>query len=93
VGAAAPSVGAASGAGGGFSYTPELGAVDAFLRSPNATYPLVGQKSIVRVQSAFDDRDGRPCRVIEQTVTIAGAPVRATGTVCQRPDGRWMLVP
>jgi hypothetical protein len=47
----------------------------------------------VRVRSAFHDRHGKPCRIIEETVMIAGQSVRATATVCQQSNGRWSLVP
>jgi surface antigen len=53
----------------------------------------MGENSTVRVRSAFHDRHGNPCRVIEQTVTIAGQIVRATATVCQQSNGSWALVP
>jgi surface antigen len=54
---------------------------------------LVGQKSTVTVQSAFVDRHGQTCRIVEQTVIIAGEKVKASGTMCLQPDGRWALVP
>jgi surface antigen len=34
---------------------------------------------------------GQDCQVVEQSVFIAGQLVRATGTVCRQPDGRWAL--
>jgi hypothetical protein len=34
---------------------------------------------------------GRSCFVVEHTVTIAGAAVAATGTICPQLNGRWAL--
>jgi surface antigen len=45
----------------------------------------------VIVRSTFRNAAGRPCRVIEEIVTIEGKKVRASGTVCRQRDGRWVL--
>ena len=39
----------------------------------------------------FRDAQGKPCRVIEQTISISGRKTEATSTMCQQPDGRWVL--
>jgi hypothetical protein len=76
-------------AGGGFAYTPELSAIEAFLRSPRAIHPARKPKVIVR--STFVNAIGQPCRVVEETVAIDGEEVRASGTVCQRANRRWAV--
>ncbi|HJT08021.1 MAG TPA: hypothetical protein VJ747_13905, partial [Stellaceae bacterium] len=67
---------------------------DAFLRSLAAIRPSAqtAQRQDTRVTSAFTNRLGQPCRVVEQDVWISGAPVRATGTVCEQPNGVWALM-
>ncbi len=94
--AASGTAGAASGAGsgsgaagGGFAYTPELSAIEAFLRSSRAIHSAHEPKVIVR--STFVNAIGQPCRVVEETVTIDRKKVRASGIVCQRANGRWAL--
>ncbi len=39
----------------------------------------------------FRDVQGKPCRVVEQTISINGQKAQATSTMCQQPDGRWVL--
>jgi surface antigen len=70
-------------------------AIRAFLESPAATRVAAGRstENDVEVVSYFNDARGRDCRVVEQVVTIGTQPVRARGTVCQDPGGRWALVP
>jgi len=46
----------------------------------------------VRGIADYKNAQGQTCRIIEQTVLIAGQRVRATGTMCQQPDGRWTLI-
>jgi len=93
-GAAGSAAGTAAGsAPGGATYSSDLSVIDAFLRSPRVTYPLDGQQSTVSVQSPFVDRLGQTCRIVEQRVIIAGEQVKASGTMCLQPDGRWALVP
>ena len=45
----------------------------------------------MRIIRGFSNNLGQPCRVVEQIVIINGQRVRATGTVCQQPDGRWAI--
>ena len=47
----------------------------------------------VRIIRGFSNNLGQPCRVVEQTVVINGQRARATGTVCQQPDGYWAMAP
>jgi surface antigen len=68
-----------------------MSALDAFLRSPDATHAESGTVGKAVVLSAFTNDLGQACRVIEQRVFIAGQRVHATGTVCRQPDGRWLL--
>ncbi|HZB91705.1 MAG TPA: hypothetical protein VE397_09705, partial [Stellaceae bacterium] len=94
-GAGAAAAGGDGGGGGGFAYTPEISALEAFLRSPAATHPLLAvapDQQQVRVIAEFRNATGQSCQVVEQRVFIGGARVRATGTVCQQPDGRWALM-
>ena len=67
--------------------------MEAFLRSPRATHATVAQDEPqqVRIIRGFSNDQGQPCRVVEQTVVINGQRVRATGTVCQQPDGHWTI--
>jgi hypothetical protein len=66
-----------------------------FLASPEATRvaPGRGIDNTAVVKAVYTDRAGRPCRVVEQSVTIDGETVRARGTICRLPGGRWALVP
>jgi surface antigen len=66
-----------------------------FLASPVATRvaPGRGANNTAVVKAVYTDRAGRLCRVVEQRVTIDGETVRARGTICRLPDGRWALVP
>jgi surface antigen len=67
--------------------------LEAFLRSPQATHATVAldEPQQVRIIRGFSNEQGQPCRVVEQTVVINGQRVRATGTVCQQPDGHWTI--
>jgi surface antigen len=66
-----------------------------FLASPVATRvaPGRGANNTAVVKAVYTDSAGRPCRVVEQRVTIDGETVEARGTICRLPDGRWALVP
>ena len=33
------------------------------------------------------------CREFHQTISVDGKPVKASGTVCQQPDGSWRIMP
>jgi surface antigen len=70
-------------------------ALRAFLVSPVATRVAQGQsaKTDLAVVSSYNDKSGRPCRIVEQTVTINSQRVRARGTVCEGAAGQWALVP
>jgi surface antigen len=63
------------------------------LRSPRAVHTAVVQDEPqqVRIIRGFSNKDGQPCRVVEQTIVINGQRVRATGTVCQQSDGQWTI--
>jgi surface antigen len=52
----------------------------------------MAQRQQTRVTSAFTNRLGQPCRVVEQEVWIGGEPVKASGTVCEQPNGVWALM-
>jgi surface antigen len=39
----------------------------------------------------FRNQRGLVCRVVKQTIKIEQAPQSAEATVCQQPDGQWML--
>jgi hypothetical protein len=52
-----------------------------------------GARNTAVVKARYTDAAGRPCRLVEQSVTIDGETVRARGTICRMPDGRWALVP
>jgi surface antigen len=66
--------------------------LEAFARSPAATRTATATSSEqLRILSGFRNAEGQPCQVVEQTVLISGQRVRATGTMCQQPDGRWVL--
>jgi surface antigen len=47
--------------------------------------------ALALISLAPNHRLGQPCRVVEQTVTIAGEAVQAMGTLCRRIGGRWIL--
>ncbi|HKW55025.1 MAG TPA: hypothetical protein VJO12_15135, partial [Stellaceae bacterium] len=76
------------------AWTPELAARDAFLRSLAATRPStqIAQRQDARVVSAYTNRLGQPCRVVEQDVWIGGESVKASGTVCEQPNGVWAVM-
>ena len=42
-----------------------------------------------RVIMQFKNQRGQDCDIVRQTVTIAGRPAEATGTMCRRFDGYW----
>jgi surface antigen len=51
------------------------------------------QRQQVRVVSSFRDGRGQLCQIVEQNVQLAGGErVRASGKMCQQPNGRWTLV-
>jgi surface antigen len=56
-------------------------------------HPMVGvaQTERARIISSFTNSEGQPCRVVEQSVFISGRRVRATGTMCEQPNGVWTL--
>jgi surface antigen len=66
-----------------------------FLASPVATRVAAGRgaRNTAIVKALYTDAAGRPCRLVEQSVTIDGQTVRARGTICRMPDGQWALVP
>jgi len=66
-------------------------AIEAFLRSPAATHASAAQGQEVEVISGFRNAHGQSCRVVQQTVIIAGQNVHATGTMCQEANGSWTL--
>lgn len=39
----------------------------------------------------FRNALGQPCRMVEQTIVVNGQKTAATSTMCQQPDGRWVL--
>jgi hypothetical protein len=39
----------------------------------------------------FRNALGQPCRMVEQTIVVNGQKTNATSTMCQQPDGRWVL--
>lgn len=41
------------------------------------------------VAGPASEQAGRPCRPIEQTISIDGKLERAAGVACRRPDGVW----
>jgi len=67
----------------------------AFLASPVATRVAAGRSAgnTVVIKALYTDAAGRPCRVVEQSVMIDGATVRASGNICRMPGGQWALVP
>ena len=71
-----------------------MSVLEAFLRSPAATHPAVavaqGDQQ-VRVVSDFINAAGQHCNVVEQSVLVVRERVRASGTLCQQLDGRWVL--
>jgi len=85
--------GGVSSAAAGAGARDALFAQDAFLQSAVATRaaPGVAEHERVRVISVFTDEKGRPCRVMEQRVSISGQQVKAIGTICRGADGRWAL--
>jgi surface antigen len=52
----------------------------------------MAQRQNARVTSAFTNRLGQPCRVVEQDVWIGGETVKASGTVCEQPNGVWAVM-
>ena len=51
------------------------------------------QDEQARVISSFRNARGQTCHVVEQKVWLSGGErVRASGTMCQEGDGRWVLV-
>jgi surface antigen len=69
-----------------------MSALEAFLRSPAATHWYAVQpQQQVQVIRRYRNAAGRSCQVIRQSVFISGMTVKAIGTVCQQPDGRWAL--
>jgi surface antigen len=46
----------------------------------------------VQVVRRYQNAAGRSCQVVRQIVSISGMTVKAIGTVCQQPDGRWAFV-
>jgi hypothetical protein len=39
----------------------------------------------------FRNALGQPCRMVEQSIVVNGQKTDATSTMCQQPDGRWVL--
>ena len=58
--------------------------------SGNAIYSETDLQKMPFVMG-FRDAQGKPCRVVEQTISISGHKAQATSTMCQQPDGRWVL--
>jgi len=58
--------------------------------SGNAIYTEADLQKLPFIMG-FRDAQGRPCRVVEQTISISGQKAQATSTMCQQPDGRWVL--
>ena len=54
--------------------------------------PDSGRAGSVVAGPAYD-RESRPCRPFEQTLTIDGQLERAKGVACRRPDGTWDVQP
>jgi surface antigen len=52
----------------------------------------MAQRQNAHVTSSFTNRLGQPCRVVEQDVWIGGEPVKASGTVCEQPNGVWAVM-
>jgi len=55
--------------------------------------PDSGRAGSVVAGPATEQQAGRPCRPIEQTISIDGKLERATGVACRRPDGIWEVQP
>jgi hypothetical protein len=51
------------------------------------------QQQQPRVIAHFKNAAGQECEAFEQPITIDGKSQRASGTVCQRADGRWVIAP
>lgn len=58
--------------------------------SGNAVYTETDLQKMPFVMG-FRDAEGKPCRVVEQTISIGGRKAQATSTMCRQPDGRWVL--
>jgi hypothetical protein len=58
--------------------------------SGNAIYTETDLRKMPFIMG-FRDALGKPCRVVEQTISIGGHKAQATSTMCQQPDGRWIL--
>jgi hypothetical protein len=72
----------------------DIAAINAFLDTPLAVHVAVeGPPPVVRVVAVYRGPGGRPCRRVEETVTIQGRRAHAWGNVCQRSSGRWALTP
>lgn len=46
-----------------------------------------------RVVVQFRNEAGQACRVLQRIIVIDGVRHSATGTICQRADGRWVISP
>lgn len=51
------------------------------------------QQQRPRIIAHFKNAAGQECESFEQPITIDGKEQRASGTVCQRADGRWVIAP
>lgn len=54
--------------------------------------PDTGRAGSVVAGPAYD-KDGRPCRPFDQSISIDGQLERASGVACRRPDGVWDVRP
>jgi surface antigen len=70
----------------------DLAAVHVFLGTPVAIRTAAtNPQPSVQVISAFVGSDGRPCRRVEETISMGGKSVRAWGDICEAPPGNWAL--
>lgn len=54
--------------------------------------PDTGTAGEVRVQPAFADADGGPCRNFAHRIDVDGRQQSVAGTACRQTDGSWQVV-
>jgi surface antigen len=60
---------------------------------PNTQAVAAPDVQNMNIVLGFRNALGQSCRVVEQTIVIGGQRTPATGTMCQRYDGHWEIVP